>query len=95
LVRLLGLRVETPPHSPPSLLLPSLSSLPSPQVSSLLGVIWFIGLYFFVFSYWLGIPGWVGPIVMFALILVVFVLPLPVFYFRSRIWLGKHLVRGI
>lgn len=65
------------------------------EVASLLGVFLFIGLFLFVFSYWLGIPGWVGPLVMFGLLFLAFVLPLPLLYSRSRIWLGKELVRVI
>ena len=57
-----------------------------------MGVICFIGLYLYVFSYWLGIPGWVGPLVVFGLIAAIFIVPLPILYMRSRIWLGKEMV---
>ena len=69
-----------------------LPCLPPWQVSSCLGVIWFIGVYLFVFSYWLNIPGWIGPLVMFILIFLLFAFPLPTIYHRSRVWLAKEIV---
>eukprot|EP00731_Ephydatia_muelleri_P024814 Em0016g1085a len=63
------------------------------EVASLLGVLGVIGGYLLVFSYWLNIPAYVGPLVSYLLIVGVVLLPLPVFRPRSRIWLLKELGR--
>ena len=78
------------PSPPP--LLPS-SPPPLSQISSLLGVVWFIGLYLTVFSYQLQIPSYSGVIAIFILMFILFAFPLPFLYYRSRIWLAKELVR--
>ena len=93
--------LPSPPPFPP----PLLSSLPSSfpfsppllpplsQISSLLAVVWLFGLYLTVFSYQLHIPSYSGVIAIFILVLILFALPLPFLYYRSRIWLAKELVR--
>ena len=62
-------------------------------MASLAGVIWCSGLLLFIFSHWLGIPEYIGPIVGLALTLICFLLPLPVLYHSSRLWLIKELGR--
>lgn len=63
------------------------------EIASLLGVLGVIGAYLLVFSYWIHIPAYVGPLVSYILIFGLLLLPLPIFRPRSRIWLIKELVR--
>ena len=51
-----------------------------------------LGLYLSVFAYWLDYPEWVGPLVMLAMLTILFVFPIPI-YHKSRIWLSKICVR--
>lgn len=62
------------------------------QVASMIGVLFVLGTCISTFAFFLHYPEWVGPLVMFGLILVLFVLPLPILKYKSRIWLGKELV---
>ena len=62
-------------------------------MASLAGVIWCIGLLLFIFSLWLDIPEYVGPLVGLGLTLALFLLPLPIIYHSSRLWLIKELAR--
>ena len=79
------------PHPPPlPSLPPSLTS--SLQVASLIGVLFVIGTCLSVFSHFWQYPEWVGPLVMLALIFILFVLPLPLLKHKSRLWLGKEIV---
>ena len=52
-------------------------------------------MYLFVFADWLGIPPEVGPSVMLLVAPTILCLPLPVYYWRSRLWLIRVLVSGI
>lgn len=63
------------------------------EVASLMGVIFSIGLLIFLFSDWLNIPEYIGPLFIWVLTLIIFFLPLPIFYHQSRIWLMKELGR--
>lgn len=65
-----------------------------PQVAGMVSVIWMIGIYLIAFAPWLHIPVYVGPLVMYGLLLCVLCLPLPVLHYRSRLWLLKTLVSG-
>lgn len=65
------------------------------QIASLVGVIFMVGVYLTVFSYWLGYPEWVGPLVMLGLISALFTVPIPLLYYRSRLWLSKICVRDL
>lgn len=65
-----------------------------PQVAGVVSVIWMIGIYLIAFAPWLHIPVYVGPLVMYGLLLSVLCLPLPVLHYRSRLWLLKTLVSG-
>ena len=65
---------------------------PSSQVASLIGVLFVFGTCLSVFSHFWQYPEWVGPLVMLALILILFILPLPLLKYKSRIWLGKEMV---
>ena len=60
-----------------------------PQVAGMVSVIWMIGIYLIAFAPWLHIPVYVGPLVMYGLLLCVLCLPLPVLHYRSRLWLLK------
>ena len=60
-----------------------------PQIASLVGVFFMVGVYLTVFSYWLSYPEWVGPLVMLCMMSLLFAIPVPFFYYRSRIWLTK------
>ncbi len=57
-----------------------------------MGVIFLVGVYFTVFSYWLSMPEWAGPVIMLGLVLILVLNPLPIVYFRSRMWLLRKLV---
>ena len=63
------------------------------QVASVVGVIFILGVYLTVFSYWLNIPDWVGPVIMLGLIPGFILIPLPILYWKSRLWLLKKMVR--
>ena len=58
----------------------------------MISVIWITGLYLIAFAPWLHIPVYVGPLVMYSVLLSLLFLPLPVVRPRSRIWLLKRLV---
>ena len=48
-----------------------------------------LGVFLTLFSYMLHYPAWVGPLVMMGLMGILFALPLPILYHRSRLWLAK------
>ena len=59
----------------------------------MLGVLLVLGVVLSTFAFFLHYPEWVGPLVMLGLILILFLLPLPLLKHKSRIWLGKEIVR--
>ena len=65
------------------------------QIASLMGVIWIFCVYLFVFADWLNIPHVVGPSVILLVIPAILFLPLPIFYWRSRLWLIRILVSDL
>lgn len=58
-----------------------------------MGAIFTICLNFYLFSDIMGVPEFIAPLVCWVLTLVLFFLPLPILYYRSRIWLMKEMVR--
>ena len=52
-------------------------------------------MYMFVFADWLGIPPEVGPSVILLITPAILFLPLPVFYWRSRLWFIRILVSDV
>jgi len=62
------------------------------QIASLMGVIWIICVYLFVFADWLSIPPEIGPAVILLIFPAILFMPLPLFYWHSRLWLMKILV---
>ena len=62
------------------------------QIASLMGVIWIICAYLFVFAHWLNIPHEIGPSVLLLIFPIILCLPLPVFYWHSRVWFLRILV---
>uniref|UniRef100_A0A1X7TB84 EXS domain-containing protein n=1 Tax=Amphimedon queenslandica TaxID=400682 RepID=A0A1X7TB84_AMPQE len=61
-------------------------------VASFMGIIWSSGLLFFLFADWLHIPYYVGPVSTWVVWPVLFSLPVPFLYWRSRWWLFKEMV---
>lgn len=65
--------------------IPSLFS----QVSSFIGILFMVGVFLTLFSAIGGYPKWVGPLVMIGLMAILFAIPLPILYYRSRLWLAN------
>ena len=59
-----------------------------------MGIIWSSGLLLFLFADWLHIPYYVGPVSTWVVWLILFSLPVPLLYWRSRWWLFKEIVSG-
>ena len=59
-----------------------------------MGIIWSFGLLLFLFADWLHIPYYVGPVSTWVVWLILFSLPVPLLYWRSRWWLFKEIVSG-
>ena len=57
-----------------------------------MGIIWSSGLLLFLFADWLHIPYYVGPVSTWVVWLILFSLPVPFLYWRSRWWLLKEIV---
>ena len=58
-----------------------------------MGIIWSSGL-LFLFADWLHILYYVGPVSTWVVWLILFSLPVPLLYWRSRWWLFKEIVSG-
>ena len=59
-----------------------------------MGIIWSSGLFLFLFADWLHILYYVGPVSTWVVWLILFSLPVPLLYWRSRWWLFKEIVSG-
>ena len=59
-----------------------------------MGIIWSSGLLLFLFADWLHIPYYVGPVSTWVVWLILFSIPVPLLYWRSRLWLFKEIVSG-
>ena len=59
-----------------------------------MGIIWSSGLLLFLFGDLLHIPYYVGPVSTWVVWLILFSLPVPLLYWRSRWWLFKEIVSG-
>jgi hypothetical protein len=65
------------------------------EVAALVGVLWLLGVLIFLFSTWLSIPEYIGPLFTWVVIVGLVLFPVKLIYHRSRIWLLKVLGRII
>ena len=64
------------------------------KVAGIVSVIWIACFLLIAFAPWLHIPVYLGPLVMYVVLVVALCLPLPILQYRSRLWLLKKLVSG-
>lgn len=63
------------------------------ELASFLGVLWSVSVLSYLYSETIGLPPMAMPLAMAALLLLLLVNPIKVFYFRARMWLLRILFR--